>query len=109
MKNGKPITISESLLTGTLSNLEQLGFNIEEVSKTQINEKMKDFVATQKKAQVSSARMYMQKIAEIKFAVILSRGWFKEFKSFDENTLEMTFGNNTLKVTFDYKEEQINL
>jgi hypothetical protein len=50
-------------------------------------------------------------IAKIKFSVILSRSWFKELPTLADNELTMDFDewSNELKVTFDYKEDQIKL
>lgn len=47
----------------------------------------------------------LQEIAQIKFSLILSKKWFEEFSSFDENT----FNHNNLVFTFEMKESQVNL
>jgi hypothetical protein len=51
----------------------------------------------------------MQKIAEIKFSLILSKKWFKEFKSFDENTLNLKLDNQDLIFIFDLSEKEVKI
>ena len=48
----------------------------------------------------------MQQIANIKFALILSKKWFTEFKSFDENKLSLKLDNIDLDFTFDLTEKE---
>ncbi len=59
----------------------------------------------------SRRRDILTDIAKLKFSIILSRSWFKEFPTLTDNELTMNFDewNNDLKVTFDYKEDQIKL
>jgi len=53
-------------------------------------------------------RSAMQKIAQIKFGLILSRGWFKEFSSFDENEILLNVKSVTdpLKIKFELTEKE---
>jgi hypothetical protein len=53
-------------------------------------------------------RRLLQEIAQIKFALILSKKWFEEFDSFDENKLTMTMnGSGDVQFTFDMVEKEI--
>jgi Mg-chelatase subunit ChlD len=53
-------------------------------------------------------RSLLQEIAQIKFALILSKKWFEEFDSFDENKLTMTMnGSGDVHFTFDMVEKEI--
>jgi predicted DNA binding protein len=54
-------------------------------------------------------RAAMQEIAETKFSVILSKKWFVEFKSFDENKLSLTINNTPLDFTFDLTEKEVKI
>ena len=54
-------------------------------------------------------RKAMQEIAEIKFALILSKKWFKEFKSFDENTLVVKLDGQDVNFTFDLCEKEVKI
>ena len=65
-----------------------------------------------KKVKVSfetEKRQTMLEIAKIKFGLILSKGWFKEFSSFDENILELELDDKKVKFTFDLKEEEVKI
>ena len=65
-----------------------------------------------KKVKVSfetEKRKTMLEIAKIKFGLILSKGWFNEFSSFDENTLELDIDDKKVKFTFDLKEEEVKI
>jgi len=50
----------------------------------------------------------LQEIAQIKFSLILSKKWFEEFTSFDEDTLIITSDKGE-EVTFKFemKEKEI--
>lgn len=54
-------------------------------------------------------RKVLQEIAEIKFALILSKKWFTEFTSFDENVLNLTLDGQDLTFTFDLKEKEVEI
>jgi hypothetical protein len=51
-------------------------------------------------------RSILQAIAQIKFSLILSKKWFTEFKSFDENKLAVNFDGQDLDFTFDLSEKE---
>lgn len=51
-------------------------------------------------------RKVMQEIAEIKFALILSKRWFTEFNTFEDNKLSITLDGFPLEVTFDLNEKE---
>lgn len=51
----------------------------------------------------------LQEIAQIKFSLILSKKWFEEFSSFDEDTLNLKINNNDLSIKFELTESQVNL
>jgi hypothetical protein len=46
----------------------------------------------------------MTDISKIKFAIILSRQWFKEFNNMDENKLLVDLDGNKVDVVFELKE-----
>ena len=51
-------------------------------------------------------RKIMQEIAQIKFSLILSKKWFIEFKSFDENQLALSLDGQDVNFTFDLSEKE---
>lgn len=52
------------------------------------------WVITQQTKWVGEARKLMYEIAQIKFSVIVGQTWFKEFKSLDENTMDLDVGGD---------------
>lgn len=54
-------------------------------------------------------RNALREIAKIKFSLILSKKWFLEFKTFEENKLNINLDGQNLDITFDLceKEEKI--
>jgi hypothetical protein len=51
-------------------------------------------------------RMTLKEIAKIKFGLILSKKWFSEFKSFDENQLSLNLDGQSLEITFSLEEKE---
>ena len=80
-----------------------------ETAKVKISDGLEEFINTQTFAAVAKKRQVMQKIAEIKFAVILSKKWFGEFKSFDDNKLNINLDGHSLDFTFDLTEKEVKI
>jgi glutamyl/glutaminyl-tRNA synthetase len=51
----------------------------------------------------------MQDIAKIKFSLILSKKWFKEFKNFDDNALDIDLDGKSINVKFVMEEEMVKI
>lgn len=51
-------------------------------------------------------RYVMSEISKIKFSLIISKNWFEEFASFDENELNLEIDNNNLKFKFVFTEKE---
>jgi len=70
---------------------------------------LKTYLETKSGILNKQRRKILQEIAQIKFSLILSKKWFTEFKSFDENQLNVNFDGLDLTFTFalDEKEEKI--
>lgn len=92
----KYIAQTESDMFMSLSDEQKLG-----VLKTYLETKS-GILNTQK-------RKVMQEIAQIKFALILSKRWFTEFKSFDENKLSLMLDSQNLEFTFDLSEKEVKI
>ena len=92
----KYIAQTESDLYKSLSDEQQKGV-------------LKTYITTNSDILNVRKRKIMQEIAQIKFALILSKKWFTEFKSFDENKLSLKLDDQDLDFTFDMceKEEKI--
>lgn len=111
-KNGKGLTPAEELLQPAIDD-----YNNQINSKiytSLTDQKLKDqvlenWLKTVNKDVSTKRKQYLQEIAQIKFSLILSKKWFTEFKSFDENTLVEKIDGKDLTFTFDMTETQINL
>lgn len=70
---------------------------------------LKTYLETKSAILNKQRRKVLQDIAEIKFSLILSKKWFSEFKSFDENKLNINLDGKNLDFTFvlGEKEEKI--
>jgi hypothetical protein len=82
---------------------------IKEIQPKLADKDLEDFIINQTNLAVSRKRAVMQKIAEIKFSLILSKKWFTEFKSFDENKLSVVLDGQNLEFTFDLCEKEIKI
>src|ERR1035437_9664964 len=67
---------------------------------------LKTYLTTKSDILNKAKRKVMQEIAQIKFALILSKKWFTEFKTFDENKLSLTLDKQNLEFTFDLSEKE---
>ena len=105
--NGGTLKTSEWLMSKTIKEVQLVLESKENVASN--NKVLEDYINDKVKAAVTAKRNVMQKIAEIKFALILSKKWFNEFKTFDDNKLSVVFDNQSLDFTFDLveKEEKI--
>lgn len=98
---GKALNVVETLLKNRMDEVTEVlksDYSIESI------EKIIKMIDTLR-------REHLTDIAKIKFGIILSRSWFKEFNTLNDNELNIKFDevDGELKVTFDYKEEQIKL
>jgi hypothetical protein len=108
MKANKPPKLSEWVMISAIENYAlQVEFlandslsddeKIQALGKYTINESNR--INKEKRAAIAE-------IAKIKFSLILSKKWFKEFKSFDENKLSLTIDGQSLDFTFDLSEKE---
>jgi len=67
---------------------------------------LKTYLETKSGILNKQRRKILQEIAQIKFSLILSKKWFTEFKSFDENQLALTIDGQDLTFTFDMSEKE---
>jgi len=70
---------------------------------------LKTYLITKSDLLNKRRRAVLQEIAEIKFALILSKKWFTEFKSFDENKLDVMLDGQDLSFTFDLSEKEVKV
>lgn len=72
-------------------------------------EMLKNYLTSKSTESNKKKRNAMQEIAQIKFSLILSKKWFKEFKTFDENTLNLKLDGQDLAFTFDLNEKEVKI
>lgn len=66
---------------------------------------LESYLNTKTAMVISNKRNTMQKIAELKYSLILSKKWFKEFKSFDDNKLSLQLDGQNVDFTFELTEK----
>jgi hypothetical protein len=67
---------------------------------------LKTYLETKSGILNKQRRKILQEIAEIKFSLILSKRWFVEFKSFDENKLALNIDGQDLDFVFELSEKE---
>jgi len=108
---GDSLKLSEWVMADALKKYmaEQASEMYQSLSEEQQKGVLKTYLTTKSDLLNKRRRKVLQEIAEIKFALILSKKWFKEFQSFDENTLELTLDDQDLKFTFDLNEKEVKV
>ncbi len=110
-KTGSKLKPAEELLKpAILDYFSQIDSKIylsqdEETKKTILKNWLTDI---NKKSQLNK-RELMKEISKIKFSVILSKKWFTEFSSMDENEIELDVDNKKVKFKFVLGEEEIKI
>jgi hypothetical protein len=112
IEEGKALTPADELLKPAIDDYNtQINSTLykslkDEKLKTDV---LENWLKTSNKDAQTKRKQYLQEIAQIKFSLILSKKWFTEFKSFDENTLVQKIDGKDVTFTFDLTETQINL
>lgn len=73
------------------------------------NKVLENWLKSVKGAVNKKRKGLLQEIAQIKFSLILSKKWFEEFKTFEEDTLNLKIANNDVTFKFELTESQVNL
>ena len=111
IKSGASLKINEWLMSDAIKKYQ--GVCNSDLYKTLSEEKQKETLKEyliKKSNELNKVRKKaLQEIAEIKFALILSKKWFKEFKTFDENTLNLKLDGQDLAFTFDLNEKEVKI
>jgi len=114
----KNLTASEKLLEKSICDCEDLISNPLKIYEKQLGIKLDEKLITEEvktdiyskiiesmtKTNTVEKRTLMNEISRIKFSTILSRKWFSEFKSLDENKLIVELDKVPTEVTFELKE-----
>lgn len=108
IKSGAPLKINEWVMADAIKKyIAQTESDIyKTLSEEQQKGVLKTYLETKSNILNKQKRKVMQEIAEIKFALILSKKWFTEFKSFDENKISLTLDGQSIDFTFDMSEKE---
>lgn len=66
---------------------------------------LQNYIITKSDELNKARRAALREIAKTKFSLILSKKWFKEFKTFDENKLTLFLDGHQLDFTFEMTEK----
>ena len=112
IEDGKALTPADELLKPAIDD-----YNTQvnsPIYKALTDQKLKDqvlenWLKTVNKTVSDQRKQLLQEIAQIKFSLILSKKWFTEFKSFEEDTLVQKIDGKDLTFKFELSEKQVNL
>ena len=109
IQTNKPLKLNEIIMADAIKKyLEQLESDMYlSLDETQQKDVLKKYLETKSSALNKQRRDILQKIAQIKFALILSKKNFIEFKSFDDNKLTLVIDEQSIDFTFEFTEEQV--
>jgi len=108
IKAGKELKLNEWVMADAIKKyLAQLESDMyKTLSEEQQKGVLKTYLETKSAILNKQRRSILQEIAQIKFSLILSKKWFTEFKSFDENKLNLKLDGRDLDFTFDLSEKE---
>jgi hypothetical protein len=111
IKDGKALKLNEWIMADAIKKYQaQLESDIYKTLPEEGQKGiLKTYLETKSEILNKQRRKALQEIAQIKFALILSKKWFKEFKSFDENKLSVKFDEQDLEFTFDMSEKEVKI
>jgi hypothetical protein len=105
------LKINEWILSGAILDYQsQLNSDLyKSLNENQQKDILKTYLINKTDTLNRKKRATMQKIAETKFSIILSKKWFKEFSSFDENKMTLNLNTQNVDVTFDLVEKEVKI
>jgi hypothetical protein len=108
LKDNKPLKPTELIMSDAIKKYQaQLESDIYlSLNEEQRKGVLKTYLITKSDILNKKRRKALQEIAQIKFSLILSKKWFTEFKSFDENKLSLKLDGQDLEFTFDLSEKE---
>jgi hypothetical protein len=111
IKAGKELKLNEWVMADAINKYfaQTEGDLYKSLGEEQQKGVLKTYLITKSEILNKQRRKALQEIAVIKFALILSKKWFKEFKSFDENKLSLKLDGQDLEFTFDMSEKEVKI
>jgi hypothetical protein len=111
IKSGASLKLNEWVMADAIKKyLTQLDSDMyKSLGEEQQKGVLKTYLETKSGILNKQRRKVLQEIAQIKFALILSKKWFTEFKTFDENKLSLKLDGQDLEITFDLSEKEVKI
>jgi len=108
LKDGKALKPSEAIMSDAIKKYQaQLDSDMyQSLNEEQQKGVLKTYLITKSDILNKKRKKALQEIAQIKFSLILSKRWFSEFKTFDENKLNIKLDDQDLEFTFDLSEKE---
>ena len=108
IESGAPLKLSEFVMADAIKKYQaQLESDMYlSLGEEQRKGVLKTYLETKSNILNKQRRKILQEIAQIKFSLILSKKWFTEFNSFDENQLALNIDGQDLTFTFDLSEKE---
>lgn len=108
---GKPLKLNESLMAEAINkyNAQFDSDMFKTLNDEQQKNVLKSYIETKSDLLNARRKKALQKVANIKFALILSKQWFNEFESFDENKLSLELDGHNVDFTFDLSEKEVEI
>lgn len=108
LKSGAALKPSEAIMSDAVKKYQA---QLESEMYQSLNEEqqkgiLKTYLITKSDILNKKRKKALQEIAQIKFSLILSKKWFTEFKTFDENKLSLKLDGQDLEFTFDLSEKE---
>lgn len=103
----KPLTLRESLVYEGIKLYQAFVESDKYKNAAAQEELLKIWLETETKAIIQKVRALNLELAKSKFAIIIGHVWFKEFASYDENSMEMPILNTTVLVTANLIEKEV--
>lgn len=96
LKSKVPMTPSEEYMSGCIKEIDE---------KTNSGEGIESLASKYKDVQ----KKLSSEISEMKFSLIVSRKWFSDKSGFNDDTVKVNIGGNSLNVVFSFSEKVVNL
>jgi len=111
IKDGKALKLNEWIMSDAINKYlaQTEGDMYQSLNDEQKKGVLRTYLETKSNILNSKRRKALQEIAQIKFALILSKKWFVEFKTFDENKLTLKLDGQDLEFTFDMSEKEVKI
>jgi len=108
IKSGAALKLNEWVMADAIKKyLSQLDSDMyKSLGEEQQKGVLKTYLETKSAILNKQRRKILQEIAQIKFALILSKKWFTEFKTFEENKLSLKLDGQDVEFTFDLSEKE---